>query len=137
EARQGGVEGFAQAAADLAFDQRGAGEQPQPQTQFRFMVAGTFGDLGFGVERSRDIRHHASPPVTARVVPVTAAASAEHKKTTDAATSDGCTSRPIGRVFTIDWRSSSAGRPVFSAARRISAWIISVSVKLGHTALTV
>ena len=71
----------AQPAAHLALDQRRAGEKPQPQPQLGLVVVRPLGDLGLGIERNRAVVHHAhiSPPATASVVPVTAAASGEQR----------------------------------------------------------
>ena len=80
EARQRDVEIVAQAAAHLVLDQRRAGEKTQPQPQLGLVVVGPLRDLGFGVERDcRSVVHHSSPPATISVVPVTEAASGEHR----------------------------------------------------------
>ena len=55
------VEALAQAPAHLAFDERGAGEEAQPQAQIVGVVLRAFDDLGFGVERD-GVLVHLTPP---------------------------------------------------------------------------
>ncbi len=57
--------------------------------------------------------HQISPPATVIAVPVTAAASAEHRYSTAAATSCGLISRAIGMSFTYCAMISSSDFPVF------------------------
>ena len=80
EARQSDIELFAQPSPHLALDQRRAGQQPQPQPQLGLVVVRALGHFRLGVERNGDfVVHHTSPPATTSVVPVTAAASGEHR----------------------------------------------------------
>src|SRR5262249_19056748 len=137
EARQRDPEAVPQAPAHLALDQHLAGEQPEPQAQLGLVVVRPLGHLGLRIERDRQLVHHTSPPATARVVPVTAPACAQHRNSTAAATSSGGTSRPSGLGFSMAASVSSTERPVFAAMRATLSRTSFVSVSPGQTALTV
>ena len=70
---------FAQPAADLALDQRSAGQQAQPQPQLRLVVVRALCDLGLGIQRYGALFHHAASAPITRVAPVVAAAPGEQK----------------------------------------------------------
>ncbi len=79
EARERDVETVAQPPADLGLDHLLAGEQAQPQPQLVLVVVRALGNLGLGIEWNAAVLHQISPPATASVVPVTAAACGEHR----------------------------------------------------------
>src|SRR5690606_26357105 len=78
EARQRGVELFAQPLADLSLDEIGAGQEAQPQAQFAAMVMWILAKRIFGIDMIADIRNfvvvHTSPPAAALACPVIAEA---------------------------------------------------------------
>src|SRR6202035_975176 len=102
--------------------------QPDPQAQPRLAV-------GLAAPRGRGSAPHVSPPETEIAWPVTPAL--PHSHSTTSATSSGLMKRPCGLLAASVARTSAALRFVVAAIRSTDAASIPVSVKPGHTALTV
>src|SRR5262245_2990371 len=130
ETRQGNIEFRLEALARLALDEPGRAQQPDPQPQSCLAVA-------IAAPGDQWSAHHVSPPEIAIACPVTAAAASLQSQSTTSATSCGWTKRACALRFARAARTSASSRFVVSTIRRIDSSSIGVSVKPGHTALTV
>src|SRR4030095_14225473 len=81
--------------------------------------------------------HHVSPPDSDSAWPVTEPAASLQSHSTAAATSFGWMKRPCGLVLARRGRACSTVRPVVRTIRWTDSSSMSVSMKPGHTALTV